>query len=528
MRLDAWLLGASALASWAASSLSQEPRLHTARFARLHELQGLLSPGLRDAGLLLGRGPLNHVLRVRPRPGRPELGNMLVVAPTRGGKGLLAVSQLLTWPASAIVNDIKGELFAQTAGYRSTLGPVYVLDPTGVGHQYDPLWGRQSERELYASAKSLLFEPHEGDGTIFTQRATKMLSLLFLAARLENQAVGREVHHLLPYVGQMLALGLKPAATRLQRISPALATQFLAGELGQTDFEENKFLLSAWETLDARLFPLLTADILRCFAGSHFNASALMRAHRPVTLYLRWPEAELLALSPLVRLVWESLIRELITTFDAADGHRCHPVLLLLDEAGVTGIPNLHQSAATVAGRGICLWLAVQSLSQLDAAYGRARADTLRNNMETQLYYRQASLETAKYLEERLGRRSEFARSQTTHAGERVSQGQSEQAVPLLSAQAITQLGDAEIIGFHRNLPPFRARRMDWRAFPLLRQRRSIPPPSLAALPALEESPLTAGEQPGAPSAAAWQLSPALTRRARPAPALDGFKEEQA
>jgi chromosome partitioning protein len=51
MRLNTWLLGASALASWAASSLSQEQRLHTARFARLHELQGLLSPGLRHGNV---------------------------------------------------------------------------------------------------------------------------------------------------------------------------------------------------------------------------------------------------------------------------------------------------------------------------------------------------------------------------------------------------------------------------------------------------------------------------------------------
>jgi type IV secretion system protein VirD4 len=132
-------------------------------------------------------------------------------------------------------------------------------------------------------------------------------------------------------------------------------------------------------------------------------------------------------------------------------------VLLLIDEGGITGIPSLHQSAATVAGRGIYLWLAVQSLSQLDAVYGRARADTLRNNMESQLYYRQASLDTAKYLEDRLGKRSEFAHSQTTHEGTQTSQGQAEQAIPLLTAQGIAQLRDEEIIGFHRNcnrLPP--------------------------------------------------------------------------
>ena len=114
---------------------------------------------------------------------RSQLGNLLVVAPTRGGKGLLATAQLLTWRHSVVVNDIKGELFAQTAGYRSTLGPVFVLDPTGVGHAFDPLLGKHTEDELFSSATHLLFRPDEGDGAIFTQRAIVMLTQIFLAAR---------------------------------------------------------------------------------------------------------------------------------------------------------------------------------------------------------------------------------------------------------------------------------------------------------------------------------------------------------
>jgi type IV secretory pathway TraG/TraD family ATPase VirD4 len=60
-----------------------------------------------------------------------------------------------------------------------------------------------------------------------------------------------------------------------------------------------------------------------------------------------------------------------------------------------------------------------------------------------------------------------------------------EQAVPLLTAREISELGQDEIIAFHANRKPFRARRMDWRHFPLLTQRRSIAPPSLSPLPGL-------------------------------------------
>src|SRR4051794_14000760 len=132
--------------------------LHVARFARLDELATLAAPRPHRAGLLLGRTRFHQVLHVTQTKTRRELGNLLVVAPTRGGKGLLATSQLLTWKHSVIVNDIKGELFAQTAGYRATLGKVFVLDPTGVGHRYDPLQGKHTEYDLLSSATHLLFK----------------------------------------------------------------------------------------------------------------------------------------------------------------------------------------------------------------------------------------------------------------------------------------------------------------------------------------------------------------------------------
>jgi hypothetical protein len=47
-------------------------------------------------------------------------------------------------------------------------------------------------------------------------------------------------------------------------------------------------------------------------------------------------------------------------------------------------------------------------------------------------------------------------------------------------------LRDEEIIGFHRRLPPFMAKRMDWRKFPLLRQRHNLSTPALPFLPQLE------------------------------------------
>jgi type IV secretion system protein VirD4 len=462
--------------------------IHQARFARRHELRTLLSKVAIPDGVLLGvrRDFLffNRFVVVRPTANRREIGNTLVVGPTRSGKGLLAVSQLLSWKHSVIVNDIKGELFAQTAGYRASLGDVYVLDPTGVGHCFDPLLGKHTEDELYSLASHLLFEADERE-RIFTQRATDMLTQMFLASRVEGIAP-------FLYTRSLIRQGLSAAAARLNQTDPLLAAQFLDVSFADANLSD-RFLMSSWGTLKARMKPLLTETVVRCLTGSSFTAEMLLRSARPVTIYFRWPEQALLALFPLVRLLWGSLINELITVYDTSQGNGCKPVLLLIDEAGRTAIPSLADHATTVVGRGIYLWVAVQSLSQLAAVYGRTRAQVLKDNMETQVYYRPADLATAEHLERCLGRQSAFAHSATIREGEETSQGLSEQGIPLLTAQEIRQMKDEDIIGFHRHLPPFTLKRVDWRHHTTLQQRRSIKAPQLPPLPQIADIP----EHPG-------------------------------
>lgn len=306
-----------------------------------------------------------------------------------------------------------------------------------------------------------------------------MLTQIFLAARREGRAP-------LLYAREMIRSGLLACVSRLNTINPELATQFLNVASPKANLVD-AFLVSSWGTLDTRMRPLLTETLIRSLAGADFKPSDIITEAQPITLYFRWPERDLLTLSPLVRLMWGTLIDELITTYDKRAGKNCNPVLLLIDEAGRTAIPSLADHATTVVGRGISLWISVQSLSQLDAVYGKVRAQVLRDNMESQIYYRPSNHETAEYLERCLGRTSEYAHSQTAREGSATSQGLSEQGVPLLTAQEIKQMGDEDIIGFHRQLPAFRARRMDWRDFPLLVQRKEMPPPQLPVLPKVED-----------------------------------------
>jgi len=283
-------------------------------------------------------------------------------------------------------------------------------------------------------------------------------------------------------------MGLPAAAKAVYQLEPDgpyLATQILDMDYPSAkkkDFKD-EFLQSAWSTLSTKMRFLLTDTIVRCFSGSSFTGEDLMCGKKPVSVYLHFPEQDLLAMAPFIRLFWVNLIRELIATYDARRGKGCRPVLFVLDEAGRLAVPHLDEYSSTVCERGISLMIIVQALSQLDALYGRARTETILNNMDTQLYYRPNDQETAEYLEHCLGRKSEYAHSQTVREGAETSEGRMEQGIPLMTAQEIKQMADEEVIAFHSNLPPFQARRMSWLDYPLLKARKGKTPPPVSALP---------------------------------------------
>ena len=427
--------------------------LHTDRFATDREVKSLAHQ--TSYGLVLGLDRFGRLLTVEATKERPHLGHLAIFGPTGSGKTTREEEQLRKWKGSAIVNDPKFQLSNSTADYRRQFGKVFFFSPSeGTGDTYDPLEGIENERKIYNLAKHLLYVPNEKEPA-FTERATKMLTQLLLAAKLAWK-MGLTDLWPLPYVAWLLSLGgLNEVARVVNAVSPALAQKLLEAPYHpEKDYEQNAYRISSWDSLAARLYPLLTEDIVGCFNGSDFKVSNLLFSKEPITIYLRWHEADLLALSPLIKFVWEAMISELIRAYDLApDQSQCQYVLVDIEEAGRTGIPNLPEHASTLRSRNISITAVFQDRSQGYAVYGRDRALSLFNNCRYQIYFRQDDLETAQYLETRCGSKSGFAHSKTEHEGG-VSTGESEQKMPLISAQYIMyDMPDEEILGFWGKRP---------------------------------------------------------------------------
>ncbi|MFG6287047.1 type IV secretory system conjugative DNA transfer family protein, partial [Pseudomonas aeruginosa] len=115
---------------------SRQARLVTtygsARWANAHDIRkaGLTQP----EGVFLGQHDRQYLRHEGPE-------HVLTFAPTRSGKGVgLVVPTLLSWPASAVIHDIKGENWQITAGWRSRFSHCLLFNPTDAkSAAYNPL-----------------------------------------------------------------------------------------------------------------------------------------------------------------------------------------------------------------------------------------------------------------------------------------------------------------------------------------------------------------------------------------------------
>jgi type IV secretory pathway TraG/TraD family ATPase VirD4 len=487
-------------------------QLYTDRFATASEVQRLV----RDTsyGLILGVDRFGRTLSVEATAEKPHLGHLAIFGPTGSGKTRREIRQLQQWKGSVIVNDPKCDLSDETAALRKKYGPVFFFAPSeGRGHTFDPFDGIEDERKLYNLAKHLLYVPNEREPA-FTEWATKMLTQLLLAAKVAWKN-GRTDLRPLPYVAWLINLGgLNDAAREVNNVSPALAQKLLNTRYQpENDHEQNPYRRSSWDSMCARLYPLLTEDIVQCFNGSDIKVGKLVFPQTPITIYLRWHESDLLALSPLIKFVWEAMISALITTYDLApDKRKCQKVLLDIEEAGRTKIPNLPDHVSTLRSRNISITAVFQDRSQGKAVYKEA-ATSMFNNFRYQIYYPQDDLETAEFLERRCGGTSGFAHSKTEHEGS-ISRGESEQKIPLMSAQYIMyDMPEDEILGF-------------WGKRPFLARRIPKAPEAAKATDALVLPPLPTMQperrEPRAAPVSSWQADPSLSRPWSPLAAASG------
>ncbi|MBB6010784.1 conjugal transfer protein TraG [Brucella intermedia] len=452
----------------------------SARWAEDEEIRaaGLLGPD----GVLLGRYDRDYL-----RHDGPE--HVLCFAPTRSGKGVgLVVPTLLTWPASAIVHDIKGENWTLTAGFRAKHGRVLLFDPTNArSSAYNPLLEvRQGEWEVrdVQNIADILVDP---EGSLDKRNHWEKTSHSLLVGAILH-VLYAEKDKTLAGVANFLSDPRRPVEATLRAmmdtphlgeagVHPVIASS--ARELlNKSENERSGVLSTAMSFLGLYRDPVVARVTERC----DWRIADLVGSRQPVTLYLVVPPSDINRTKPLIRLILNQIGRRLTEELTSSGAR--HRLLLMLDEFPALGRLDFFESAlAFMAGYGLKGFLIAQSLNQIERAYGPNNA--ILDNCHVRVSFATNDERTAKRVSDALGTATEL-RDSTNYAGHRLAPwlghlmvSRQETARPLLTPGEIMQLPPTDEIVMVAGTPPIRATKA--RYFEDARfQERILTPPDLS------------------------------------------------
>lgn len=480
-------LASTALALAAGLGIASQLRrpLHgAARWAREAEIR---RGGLRaKTGIVLGwKGARPLVF------GGSE--HVMLYAPTRTGKGVgVVIPNLLTWPDSVVVLDVKRENWEATAGFRAAHGQQVLLfdplDPAGRTARFNP-FGHIDRAdpiavldELQRIATMLFPLPPHTDPFWTESARTGFVGVgAYLAAAVERSFTLGGLHAELTRGDPRARLPaiVQDRAERGQPLSAGCARalhDFCASS-------DNTFA-GVRQTLTSRLNLWLNPRVRAATEASDFDLAALRS--RRTSLYLAASPDNLSRVAPLYSLLFQQLLDR--SCRERPDPGR-HPfqVLVLLDEFARLGHAEVvAKGFAYVAGYGLRLLPVLQSPAQLRAEYGPDVTEEILSNCAVELAYAPKELRLANELSERLGYTTVRSPSRSRPAG--LSRGQrsvseSDQRRALLLPQELMQLPPEDMLVLRAGLPPVRARKIRHFRDRAFRDRVSAPPQVPRLLP---------------------------------------------
>ena len=477
------LLGGLAAGSLLAGLLlywfvTRKPPLHgAARFARESEIR---RNGFRgDEGIVLGKKAGRYLI---------FSGNehCIVEAPTRSGKGVgIVIPNLLSWPGSTVVLDVKRENFEATAGFRVKHGQTVHLfnptDPEGRTARYNPLSyidrtdPDQVIIELQKIATMLFVPPERGEPFWTDSARTAFVGVGAYLAQSDKPFTIGAIYRLMTTgdTRGYFRSALDDPTLRLSTGCRNALADFTSGA-------ENTFA-GIVQTVTSKLSLWLNPRVDAATEQSDFDLRALRMS--PTSIYLGVSPDELDRVAPLYNLLFQQLID--LNVRDLPDAQTPVQVLVLLDEFARLGRAQVIANAFSyVAGYGIRLLPVIQSRSQLRAVYGEHVADEIVANCGVEVAFTPKELKVANELSERIGYigQESVTRSLTIHGilANR-SKSMSDHRRALLLPQELMQFPADELLLLRGGMPPIRGDKIRYFSDPHF-TRRLMPTPVVEPL----------------------------------------------
>lgn len=423
--------------------------------------------------------------------GGPE--HMFLYAPTRSGKGVgVVVPNLLNWPGSAVILDIKKENWTLTAGFRQSSGQeVYLFDPlepNGKTHRWNPLStvrrGGDFQIEDLQRLADLFIPVHAKDPFFDRAAQTAFVGVGGYLAETPNLpfTLG-EIFRQLTLTGNVV----KTFKDRIQKRKDDGRPLSWQTEAALTDFiskSENTFE-SVKSTITANLGLFANPMLDRATSASDFDFADLRK--RRMSIYVGITPNNLGRLGPLLNLFFQSCVDANMQELPENSPALKHKVLLCMDEFAAVGeLPSFKRGIGYFAGYGLKVLTIVQTPAQLADIYGTDGAAAYMDNAGVEIVFTPKSLKEARNLSERFGTFAMESRSTSKSKHLVDSKGTtvstSEQKRALMMPQELLAMDQSQALVIIAGHPPVRTNKLRYYAEEVFLERSKVPPPDIPSI----------------------------------------------
>lgn len=411
-------------------------------------------------------------------------------APTRSGKGVgLVLPTAFTWEGSMMFNDIKGELYALTAGFRKYAGNKVIKFEPGAGDGSSAAYNPLDEIRIFTSndvkdaqmIMSMICDPKgEGLEDYFDKAAYEFLfcvSLHVAYSGKEGSIPGManflgdpswdSDSQIYTYMMQYQhdpegKMGWRDSSNQPTKVHPVIANGAKT-MMNKEDKDRSGVLSTAKTHLSLFLDPVIAKNT----SHSDFLMRDIMTNDTPVSLYLVIQPTDMDRMIPLQRLFYALFIRRNAQDMKFEDGKTkksyTHSLLMVLDEmASLRKLPIIQEALGYVAGYGIRMMMIVQDIAQIEELYSDKQS--IDSGAATRIAYGPNKIETAQKLAQLAGKTTvhieKISFSKDIASLKTGSMSSNVDAVErdLMTADEFMSLHDNDMVIFRKGQPPIYGR----------------------------------------------------------------------
>lgn len=464
----------------------------------------MLDTNFSRGGFLLGIYPDNKKKVYYDAP----LSALIVAPPGAGKSTAVAIPNLLTLPTSCVVLDIKGELCDLTAGYRQKAfkNEIYVFNPLGKDNnlKFNPFDKKivskldfNGKKRLVDEIANTIFVEEQGQDPHWIAKAKELFTFYALydvctknESNFFDIATGPIkdykplIHEKSPYYNELWEIDPKthkrkqiPDSNPQKLFYKQCADQKYTDINNPLNWEEESF--DEIEANKAKGIEVLD-EVVRNYARSWADAAdeefasikstfnrvmSVFSSYqvrdatnamsfeyedlrtKNITLYIKIAQTDIDTLKSLIRVLLESIAKNLMTRESKKQSER---IYLVLDEFIRFGkMPFLLEMPALCRSYGIVPLYITQSYGLIKKYYGEDDLKTMTDTIAFQILFKMNDADSAENVSKQIGKYTRENRSHSTKDGALVFGGTSSysmEGTELITAQDILNIPNDEII----------------------------------------------------------------------------------